>query len=224
MRRPSLGCCPPLCQDMTMPPLPSPVPASSTPSPPPRPPAIRSGWSRPCTWPPDPSPARGPLRRPAGEGELAGGERRQPHAGGGGPHPSRGAGSAAGRGVARGRWPGPSSMPAGTCPMCLSALVMNGIQAVYYAFDNDDAAPSAATAARPTRPATALCPPPPAPHQAGEPHRGRNPLRSPAPCISAASPGQRRLAGAGDPHRPQPAPFLTAIGPWPSHRREAGPG
>ena len=26
------------------------------------------------------------------------------------------------------------------CPMCLSALVMNGIQAVYYAFDNDDAA------------------------------------------------------------------------------------
>ncbi|WP_223955579.1 nucleoside deaminase [Aeromonas caviae] len=27
------------------------------------------------------------------------------------------------------------------CPMCLSALVMNGIQAVYYAFDNDDAAP-----------------------------------------------------------------------------------
>jgi tRNA(Arg) A34 adenosine deaminase TadA len=34
--------------------------------------------------------------------------------------------------------------------MCLSALVMNGIQAVYYAFDNDDAAPSAMTAARPT--------------------------------------------------------------------------
>ncbi|MCH7346600.1 nucleoside deaminase [Aeromonas sp. MR7] len=27
------------------------------------------------------------------------------------------------------------------CPMCLSALVMNGIRAVYYAFDNQDAAP-----------------------------------------------------------------------------------
>lgn len=27
------------------------------------------------------------------------------------------------------------------CPMCLSALVMNGISAVYYAFDNQDAAP-----------------------------------------------------------------------------------
>ncbi|MGE6108022.1 nucleoside deaminase [Aeromonas sobria] len=27
------------------------------------------------------------------------------------------------------------------CPMCLCALVMNGISAVYYAFDNEDAAP-----------------------------------------------------------------------------------
>ncbi|MFQ2522019.1 nucleoside deaminase [Aeromonas caviae] len=27
------------------------------------------------------------------------------------------------------------------CPMCLCALVMNGIGAVYYAFDNEDAAP-----------------------------------------------------------------------------------
>lgn len=27
------------------------------------------------------------------------------------------------------------------CPMCLSALVMNGIATVYYAFDNEDAAP-----------------------------------------------------------------------------------
>lgn len=27
------------------------------------------------------------------------------------------------------------------CPMCLAAMVMSGVQAVYYAFDNDDAAP-----------------------------------------------------------------------------------
>ena len=27
------------------------------------------------------------------------------------------------------------------CPMCLCALVINGISAVYYAFDNEDAAP-----------------------------------------------------------------------------------
>lgn len=27
------------------------------------------------------------------------------------------------------------------CPMCLAAMVMGGVQAVYYAFDNDDAAP-----------------------------------------------------------------------------------
>lgn len=27
------------------------------------------------------------------------------------------------------------------CPMCLAAMVMSGVQAAYYAFDNDDAAP-----------------------------------------------------------------------------------
>ncbi|MCS3458509.1 nucleoside deaminase [Aeromonas sp. BIGb0445] len=47
------------------------------------------------------------------------------------------------------------------CPMCLCALVMNGISAVYYAFDNQDAAPfgfdSAASYARLRIP---LSPPP----------------------------------------------------------------
>ncbi len=47
------------------------------------------------------------------------------------------------------------------CPMCLCALVMNGISAVYYAFDNEDAAPfgfdSSASYDRLRLP---LCPPP----------------------------------------------------------------
>jgi CP family cyanate transporter-like MFS transporter len=40
---------------------------------------------------------------------------------------------------------------------------------------------------------------------------------------SASSPGQRRLAGAAILIALNLRPFLTAIGPWPSHRREAGP-
>ena len=37
------------------------------------------------------------------------------------------------------------------CPMCLAAMVMGGVQAVYYAFDNDDAAPYGLSSAAASR-------------------------------------------------------------------------
>ena len=112
-------------------------------------PAIRVAGAGPAPGP-DPSPARG---RPfAALLVRRTGWWRAPSAMLGGDPPVTRAGSAAGRESPGGRWPGPSSVPAGTPAPCLSALVMNGIRAVYRA-DNDDAAlPAAMTAAPPAPP------------------------------------------------------------------------
>ena len=49
------------------------------------------------------------------------------------------------------------------CPMCLAAMVMAGVDAVYYAFDNDDAAPYGLSSAAAYRALRLPLEPPPLP-------------------------------------------------------------
>ena len=115
-----------------MPPLPSPVPASSTPSPPPRPPSHQE-WLEQAPAPgPDPSPARAPFAALlVRENQLvASAVNRMLEAG---TPPVTRELEALREGSRQARWPGHRLRQRAPCPMCLSALVMNGIQAVYYA-------------------------------------------------------------------------------------------
>ncbi len=73
------------------------------------------------------------------------------------------------------------------CPMCLSALVMNGIAAVYYAFDNEDAAPFGFDSTAAYHKLGLPSPLPPATHQAAEPAGRRRALRCTRPWLRPAS-------------------------------------